>query len=48
LGVGMFALALQKGKRLFTIGDNMHLGRASCVAKSREREVHIRWVILYK
>jgi hypothetical protein len=40
--------SLQKGQRFFTIGDNMHLARASRVAKGREREVNIGWIILYQ
>jgi hypothetical protein len=45
-GVDVSPFALQKGKRFFTISDDMRLVRASRVAKGREREVGIRRIVL--
>jgi hypothetical protein len=46
--IDVLAFVLQEGQRFFTICDNMHLARASRVAKGREREMNIGWIILYQ
>jgi hypothetical protein len=45
-GVDVSPFALQKGKRFFTINDDMRLVRDSSVPKGRARKVGIRRIVI--